>query len=242
MSKKRVLAIIPAFNEEKNVGKVISKVQRHPELIDTILVVDDHSTDNTSHYAKEMGAVVVRHEENLGVGAGIRTGIDYGIKNKFDIAVILSGDNQHEPDELPVVLGPVINSEFDVVQGSRYLKGGKTVNQTVFRKISTRFYTVLFFLFTFRRCSDVTNGFRAINIEKLSNDQSINIYQNWLNRYELEVYLLYHFYTSREYLVKEVPITIYYHGKKTNWTKMVPFVDWWRILRPIIFLRFGIKK
>jgi dolichol-phosphate mannosyltransferase len=81
-----------------------------------------------------------------------------------------------------------------------------------------------------------------MKIKKILNDTKIDINQKWLNRYELEVYLLYNVYLSSYYSKKEVPITITYHKEKTDYSKMKMIIDWWRILRPIIFLKFNIKK
>jgi len=242
MKKQKIIAIIPAYNETGKIGKVVKKILKHKKYVDKILVVDDSSTDNTFNEARSSGAEVIRHKINAGVGAAIRTGLLYGIKHKYDIAVILSGDDQHNPDELPDVLNPLLLDDYNFVQGSRYIKGGKTINQNLFRKITTRFYSIIFFILTGIYCSDVTNGFRAFNLKKIFNDININLAQEWLNRYELEVYLLYKIYTSKDYKIKEVPITIKYHPKEIGSTKMLPFIDWWRILRPLLFLKLGVKR
>ncbi|MBU1076024.1 MAG: glycosyltransferase family 2 protein [Spirochaetes bacterium] len=242
MKKEKVIAVIPAYNEQGKIGKVVQKVKRQKKWVQLICVVDDHSTDNTYTEAKTAGAFVIRQTRNMGVGAAIRTGIQYGRKNGYTIGVVLSGDDQHDPEELPLVLGPVIKDGYDLIQGSRYIKGGHTVNQGLFRKVTTRIYPILFFLLTGVTCTDVTNGLRAFKLDPLFRDKMINLDQGWLNRYELEVYLLYRIYTQKKYKKKEVPITIKYHPKEIGSTKMSPLIDWWRIFRPMIFLKFGLKK
>jgi dolichol-phosphate mannosyltransferase len=239
----KTLLIIPAFNESSKIGNVVNKVKLycHTE-IDEICVIDDCSGDDTSVKATDAGATVIRHNKNMGVGAAIRTGLDYGYKKKYDIAVIISGDDQHDPKEMNIVLSPIKKQGFDFVQGSRFLKGGKTINQPLFRKLLTKIYPVLFFVLTGRYCSDVTNGFRAFNIQKVFKDPKINLHQDWLNRYELEVYLLYKVYHSGDYRRKEVPISILYHNNLKERTKMKPFIDWWRIFRPMLLLKLSIKK
>lgn len=242
MKQHKTVAIIPAYNEQGKIGNVVKKLKKEKKWIHRICVIDDCSSDRTSKEAEKYGAVVIRHTNNQGVGAAIRTGMEYAYKHHYSIGVILSGDDQHDPSELPLVLSPIIKDDYDFIQGSRYMKGGKTKNQNLFRKITTLFYPVLFFLLTGRICTDVTNGFRGFKLDKIFNDKSINLGQSWLNRYELEVYLLYKVYRSRKYKRKEVPITIQYHNKEIGSTKMIPFIDWWRILRPIIFLTLGVKK
>ncbi len=239
-NRPRVLCILPAYNEAGKIGRVVQKVKA-TGLADGILVADDCSTDSTFDEATSAGAIVVRHERNLGVGAGIRSGLKYGIANHYDIAVIMSGDDQHEPKELGAVLDKLLESPRHFIQGSRRLLGGQAVNPPLFREITTRLYSLVFSLMTFRRITDGTNGFRAFYL-KLLNDLSINLDQDWLNTYELEPYLLYKAVTSNQVTVVEMPITVYYHGEKKQYSKMKPFRDWWRLARPIFFLRFGLRK
>ncbi|MEW6050728.1 MAG: glycosyltransferase family 2 protein [Candidatus Zixiibacteriota bacterium] len=235
-----VLCVLPAFNEEGKIGRVVHKVTA-VGCVDRIVVVDDCSNDRTSDEARQAGAHVIRHEVNMGVGAGIRTGLYYGKQNGFDIAVIMSGDDQHEPSELPPVLDKLCEDKRNFVQGSRRLKGGKTVNGPLFREITTRLYSLMFTILTGHRITDGTNGFRAFYLSILD-DPCIKLNQDWLNTYELEPYLLYKAVTSHTVKVIEMPITVYYHGLPQQYTKMKPFRDWWRLARPLIFLRLGIRK
>jgi dolichol-phosphate mannosyltransferase len=223
-SRPRILCILPAFNEAGKIGRVISKVSE-TQLVDDILVVDDCSTDATGEEARNLGAKVLRHDANAGVGAAIRSGLYYGRENDFDIAVIMSGDDQHVPSELPRVLDPLINSQCDFVQGSRRRRGGSTVNAPLFRELSTRLYSYCFTLFTFQHITDCSNGFRAFRLTMLN-----------------ELYLLYKAVRSSNTKVIEVPITIHYHANTRDYSKMRPVRDWWRLVRPLFYLRFGIRK
>jgi dolichol-phosphate mannosyltransferase len=237
------ILIIPAFNESLKIENVIKKVNMHCSMIvDTICVIDDCSSDDTADKAAKAGAFVLRHEKNMGVGAAIRTGLDYGCKENYDIAVIISGDDQHDPAEMKSVLTPLQTDNYDFIQGSRFIKGGKTINQPLFRKILTKAYPLVFFILTGKYCSDITNGFRAFKLKPICSDPSINLHQEWLNRYELEVYLLYKVYNSNMYKKKEVPISILYHNNIKDRTKMKPLIDWWRIFRPLLLLKLKLKK
>lgn len=238
--KPRILCVLPAYNEEGKIGRVVKKILA-VGIVDQIIVADDCSTDNTNQEAVDAGAEVIRHEINLGVGAGIRSGINFGLENNFDILVIMSGDDQHEPKELPVVLAPLLEKKADFVQGSRRMKGGRTVNGPLFREVTTRLFSLIFTLLTARRISDGTNGFRAFYLSILS-DTDIKLDQSWLNTYELEPYLLYKAVVSREIKVVEAPITVYYHGQTVEYSKMRPFRDWWRLVRPMFYLRFGLRS
>ena len=239
--KERIIAIIPALNEKGKIGIVVSRIKEEAlELVDEILVVDDGSRDSTATEAREKGATVISHVYSKGVGAAIRTGIEYALNNKYYIAVIMGGDNQDNPKEVKRLLYPILHDHFDFVQGSRYMAGGERVNIPLFRWITTGVYSLLFKIFLRFPISDGTNGFRAFKTE-IFNNQKINIWQDWLNRYELEPYLYYQA-IEQNLKVTEAPVTKSYPEGKIGYTKMVPFRDWWSILKPIIFLKLGVRK
>src|SRR3989344_2006196 len=217
----KTIAVIPAYYEESRIGITVRKTK---PFVDLVVVVDDGSADKTSEEAEKNGAVVIKHEKNKGAGAAIRTGINYGLKNKYDVCVVLGGDDQDDPHQIPSLLEK-IKEGYDFVQGSRNLDGGKTVNIPLFRKITTTSYSFLFKILTGFPITDCSNGFRAFKLDLL-NDKRINLRQKWLERYELEPYL---FYKSIIYEHKE-------------YSKMVPFVDWWRMIKPLLYLKLRIKK
>lgn len=239
---KKIIAIPPAFNEENRIGKVVSKIPK--DIVDTICVVDDGSTDNTVKVAKEAGAdLVISHGKRCGLGSAIRTGIDYAISNKFDIIVILAGNDKDNPAEIPLLLNPIVEEDYDYVQGSRYLEGGVFGKMPLHRIIGTRLYPILLNIVTFgkAKATDATNGFRAYKTSIFQNKR-LNIWQRWLDGTELEFYL--HYQVVRyNYRIKEVPVTKLYPQIKDykNYTKVKPFVDWWKILKPMVYLTLRIK-
>ena len=234
---KSVMVILPALNEEGKVGRVIEKMP--VDAVDRVIVVDDGSTDGTVRDAEEKGGYVIRHETNRGVGAAIRTGIDYAMEQGYDITVIMASDDQDVPSEVTRLLGPIVEDGIDYVHGSRYIRGGQRLNHPLYRTITTRFYSLMFRILTGAPITDGTNGFRAFRTEVC---QSINLWQDWLDRYELEPYLYYQVVTGG-LKWKEVPVTkVYPIDKKVGYTKMSPFLDWWRISRPLFFLALGLKK
>ncbi|HEU4386894.1 MAG TPA: glycosyltransferase family 2 protein, partial [Blastocatellia bacterium] len=184
----RVLCVAPAWNEGDRVAAVVRAVPRGP--VTETVVVDDGSTDNTATLAESAGAVVVRSPVNRGVGAAIRSGIDYGREHGYDIVVVVSGGGKTPPEQIPRLLEPIINGDADLVQGSRYVEGGEFLRMPLRRRIGTRAYTLLFSLFCGRRVTDASSGFRAIRLS-LFEDKRINLWQDWLDRYELEPYLLF---------------------------------------------------
>ena len=233
---EKIIAVIPAFNEAGKIGRVVDKIPN--DIINEVLVIDDGSTDNTATEAKGRGATVISQKKG-GVGSAIRSGIDYALGKKFDIVVILSGDDQHVPVETARVVNPIINDNYDLVQGSRHLPGGKAVGIPLSRKIMTKIYVWIFRVLTRSSISDATNGFRAFKTSIFDNGR-INLWQDWLDTYELEPYIIFKAVTLN-YKITEVPITILYH-KTGGTTKMKPLSDWWRILRPLLLLALKIKE
>jgi len=240
MHAARILIILPAYNEAGKIGRVIEKL-RAAQYMGDILVADDHSTDHTRAEALGLGAKVITHPVNLGVGAGIRTGIRFAIDNGYDIGVVMSGDDQHEPDELERVVGPILSGTYDFVQGSRRLPGGAVIGDRLFRMITTQLYSVMFSALAGRKITDATNGFRAFRLS-IFTDPAIDLNQEWLDRYELEPYLLYRIATSERWRMIEAPITVRYHATGREYTKMRPVRDWWRLARPMFMLALGLRK
>lgn len=236
----KIICVLPAYNEEGKIGRVVRKVIS-TGVVDQVVVIDDCSTDATKAEATAAGAQVICHKLNSGVGAGIRTGLNYGRKNNYEIAVIMSGDDQHEPKELPTILAPLLEGKADFVQGSRRLKNGQAVNPPLFREIATRLFSLAFTLAAGTRITDGSNGFRAFFLSLLDDD-GINLDQDWLNRYELEPYLLYKAVRTPDCRVVELPITVYYRGGSRHYSKMKPFRDWWRLVRPLVFLKLRLRR
>src|SRR5207237_10612135 len=116
------LAIVPAFNEEASVGRVIDELRAFDPGFD-IVVVDDGTVDRTAGVATDRGAHVIRLPFNLGIGGAVQTGYRFAFEQSFDIAVQVDGDGQHDPAQLPKILGPVLGGEADLVVGSRFAGG-----------------------------------------------------------------------------------------------------------------------
>ena len=228
--------ILPAFNEAGKIGRAIARMPR--PLVDVVVVVDDGSTDGTSTEAELAGATVLRHESNRGVGAAIRTGIEWAQSHDIALTGIMAGDDQDDPQELVRLAAAIVDDGADFVQGSRYLPGGQRLHQPLSRTVMTVGYSWLFSACVLRRITDATNGFKLFRTS-ICRDWDLD--QSWLDRYELEPYLLYEA-IRRGFKVREVPVTKFYPpDRRVGYTKMKAWRDWWRISRPMVLLTLRLR-
>lgn len=233
-----VAVVIPALNEAGKIGRVLDKLPRDGRF--EAIVIDDGSSDGTGDEARAHGAaVVIRHEERGGVGAAIRDGFREGRRRGRPFLALLAGDDQHEPSELSRTLDVLLAKGADYAQGSRWRRGGRVEGPIGHRSLGTRLYSLVFSALVLRRVTDATNGFRIFK-SSILDDPGINIDQGWLSSYDLEPYLLYKS-IRRGYAVIEVPCTVRYHARE-GYTKMRGLKDWWRLFRPALLLRTGLKR
>ena len=232
-----VAIIFPLFNERHAIGDLVRSVP--PEIAETI-VVDDGSDDGGPDLAREAGARVIAQDRRRGVGAAIRTGLKAAQANGHGAVVILAANGKDDPAEAPRLIAK-LQSGYDYVQGSRYLKdGGASVNLPLGRNLMIRGYTFLFRLLSGFAATDVTNGFRAYRLSLLD-DPRIRIDQPWLDRYELEYYLQWKA-IELGYRVVEVGVSKTYPKGGGNYSKIRRVRDWWSIVKPTVLLALHLKS
>jgi glycosyltransferase involved in cell wall biosynthesis len=160
---ENILAIVPAYNEEKNITAVIEDLINNDVLLD-VVVVNDGSTDNTSFVARQTGkAKVLDLPINLGIGGAVQTGFLYAVRNNYDIAIQFDGDAQHIAGEIKYILAPILQKEADVVIGSRFLDGYKKFKTDRSRKLGIVIFQLVNSMLNRQRITDSTSGFRAYN-------------------------------------------------------------------------------
>jgi glycosyltransferase involved in cell wall biosynthesis len=158
---QRLLAIIPAYNEEASLARVIANIHAAQPQAD-IVVINDGSHDNTAKVGQEAGAHVVTLPYNLGIGAAMQTGFLFACEGGYDYAVQVDGDGQHDPTEMGEILTPILAGEADVVAGSRYIEDRGYITPKM-RRMGIIILATLISNTINRRVTDPTSGFRASN-------------------------------------------------------------------------------
>jgi len=196
-----VIAAIPCFNEERSIGSVVLAAKRY---VDKVVVVDDGSADSSAEIASEAGAVVYRHGRNKGYGAAVRSALEKGVELGGEIVVLLDGDGQHDPREIPAMLKPVLTGEAEVVVGSRFL--GRGSRPPLYRRVGQRALTTATNLSTGCKLTDSQSGFRAFSARAI---RRLDLSEGGMSiSSEMQ------FAIGRAGLkVAEVPITVAYAGK-----------------------------
>jgi len=160
--KPKIIAAIPCFDEERCIGSVVVKTKKY---VDEVIVVDDGSTDATAEIAAGAGATVHQHGQNRGYGAAIQSALGKGKQLGADVLVILDGDGQHDPRDIPKLVKPLLDGEADVVIGSRFLGSGK--KPPLYRRLGQRVLTTITNVGSGQKISDSQSGFRAYSAKAL---------------------------------------------------------------------------
>jgi glycosyltransferase involved in cell wall biosynthesis len=157
----RRIAIVPAFNEERNIGPLLAELKALDPGLE-VVVVSDGSTDRTAEVAAAAGAHVVRLPFNLGIGGAVQTGFRFAWEGGYELAMRLDGDGQHDPAQLRAVVGPVIAGEADFAIGSRFIGAGG-YRSSAARRIGIRVLAWVVSRITRQKLTDTTSGFQAAN-------------------------------------------------------------------------------
>lgn len=196
----KIIAGIPAFNEGKNIAKIISDLKK---IVDEVIVCDDGSNDETSNISKEMGAIVIQHKKNQGYGAAIVSIFSKAKEMDVDILFTFDGDGQHRIEDVKEVTKPIKEGIADIVIGSRFLGDDSTVPK--YRKFGIKTITSISNSASELKLTDSQSGFRAYNRRAI---QELNLSERGMG-VSTEILIK----ASRKGLtIKEVPIKILYDG------------------------------
>ncbi len=159
--RNKILVIIPAYNEAENIGPVLESLKKEVSYAD-VIVINDHSTDSTKEVVEKNNVKCITNVFNMRYAWTVQTGIKYAKYHNYDYAIFMDADGQHLASEAAKLYDTMINTNSDIVIGSRYLKdtGYKC---PLFRKIGTKFFAGLVRLFTGKKIADPLSGFQCIN-------------------------------------------------------------------------------
>ena len=195
---------IPAYNEEKNIASIITKLKK---ITNSIIVCDDGSSDMTSEISKNLGVVVISHKKNMGYGAAINSIFQKSKEMKSDLLVTFDADGQHRVEDIEKVVEPIKNNDADLVIGSRFLDEKSHIPN--YRKIGIKVITQVTNASIKKKLTDSQSGFRAYNQRVLSqispSDMGMGISTEILIKS-----------SSKGLRIMEVPITILYEGNTST--------------------------
>ncbi len=174
---KKILIIIPCYNEEENILNVYQSIMKYNKENHTnydVIVINDGSTDNTENILNSNHIKHIKLVHNLGIGGAVQTGYKYASENKYDIAVQFDGDGQHNIEYVKNITEPIIKGNADFVIGSRFVKkDNNNFNSTFSRRIGINIISFFVKLVTKKKIYDTTSGFRACN-KDIINEYSID--------------------------------------------------------------------
>ena len=162
MPEKKILVIVPAYNEGENIEKTVEEILSL-KLPAQVVVINDGSCDDTAFCARKAGAAVVSLPFNLGIGGAVQTGFQFALREGYDIALQVDGDGQHDSGCLKDLLKPLFSNQADMVIGSRFLPPYLGYRSSFVRRIGIHFFAYLISFLTGVRITDPTSGFRAYN-------------------------------------------------------------------------------
>ncbi len=207
------VAVIPCYNEEQNIAAVVLNANY---FVTAVIVVDDYSSDATAYVAKKSGAIVIQHPNRRGVGTSTRLGMKEVLLRGYDIVVILDGDGQHSPNDIPELLKPIIDRKADMVIGTRFVDGSMS-NIPPYRRFGIKAITWLYNVGSKQKLSDTQCGFRAFSRDAV---RKINITETGFS-FSVETLV-----KARKmgFRIHEVPVSVIYHRQFSQNSSLNPVV------------------
>jgi glycosyltransferase involved in cell wall biosynthesis len=180
---KTIAVVVPAYNEEKLIGRVITSM---PKFVDKIIVVDDCSKDNTSLVVQSYAEtdptkiMLIRHNVNQGVGGAIATGYKWCREQRIDVSVVMAGDAQMDPNDMPLLLDPVVNGDVDYSKGNRLISGEAWQKIPRVRYLGNSMLSLLTKIASgYWHIADSQTGYTAVNLKVLKTLDLDNIYKRY---------------------------------------------------------------
>jgi len=241
---KSVCVVVPAYNEATQIGKVIETM---PDYIDQIVVVDDCSKDETVEVVKQykeenVKTRLIEHEVNQGVGGAIATGYKWARDNGFDVAVVMAGDGQMDPDDLGKIIEPVVSGSADYSKGNRLFYGDAWSMIPHYRYLGNSFLSLMTKIASgYWHITDSQSGYTAISLIALKRIDLDGIYKNYGMPNDFLIKL-----NQFDFRVRDIHIKpVYNIGEKSGirLIKVIPRISWllWKGFCKRLFFKYVIK-
>jgi glycosyltransferase involved in cell wall biosynthesis len=157
-----ILVCIPTYNAEATIRQAVSNCKKYADLV---LVINDGSSDNSEKIAKDAGAEVITHKKNRGYGGAIKTGLKEGLRRHAKITITFDADLQHDAEDIPKIIEPILSDKADIVIGSRFLENDSNVKP--YRKFGIKVITKMVSSFSGNNIQDAESGLRAYSLDAL---------------------------------------------------------------------------
>jgi dolichol-phosphate mannosyltransferase len=230
---------VPVFNQIRELPIVLDELAASPVPADTVLLVNNGSSDGSETLVRKSGYPFLDLPRNLGVGHSHIRAIEWALERKYDVLGAMAGNAKMLPSEMHRVLNPVLDGAADMVHGSRYLAGGQAPNLPAFRQAAIPMVNAFVWAVTGRRLTDATCGYFAYRLDIISK-ATFDWRAEWLYSYGMEYYLYAKVLLDPRYKAIEVPITMRY-PQTGAYSKIRAGRDWYAMLRPWVTARLDGK-
>jgi len=240
--KIKILCVVPVYNEELRLNKLISKIKKSKQKIKNInfLFVNNGSNDNSLKILKKYNLNIINLNKNMGVGYALILGLKYAVQNKYSIVFHLAGNGKMLPSQIPIFLNQLVNKKKDFVSGSRFLKNGNYKSNPLIRIFLIKILSFIVSILYNRKITDATCGFRAFKTKIF--ERKIEIFdKKKFYTYGYEYYSIGLAIKSKKVKFTEVPVTMQY-PKQGSYSKMKPIIDWITIINSWLLAILEKKK
>lgn len=243
LREKELLIIIPAYNEEKNIGALLEELTK-PEIssLADVLVVDDASTDDTRDIVKQYGLPVVCHVYNLGYGSGLQSGYKYAVRKGYRYVIQMDADGQHDACNVPVLYralksGDEEGNTPDIVIGSRFMEGSTPYKVSVVKRFAIKLFEIMIYLGTGKKYTDPTSGLQGLSRRAV---KYYSHYGNFDDRYPDANMIMQ--MTLLGYRLQEVPAVMHYRTVGVSMhSGLKPMIYMFRMFFSILAVLIRIK-
>lgn len=241
--QKDLLIIMPAYNEEKNIGSVLEQLIA-PDIAEyaDVLVMNDSSKDNTAEVVRSYGVPVVTHVYNLGYGSGLQVGYKYAVKKGYKYVLQMDADGQHDVSNIPVIYKTLTTADEngvypDIVLGSRFMKNSVKYPTSMVKKFAYKLFGGLIKLGAKQKVSDPTTGLQGLSREAFSYYAEYNHFDDKYPDANMLMQMM-----LLGYKVKEIPALMHVRTEgKSMHSGLKPIVYMFRMMVSIIAVWFRIK-